>query len=131
VARGEYPIGIALVQFAIEIYRKQGLPITRVYPKDGPGSLTGGFSVVMLIKDAPHPNAAQLFANWFASKEAQTIYEAQMMETSLRTDIAGTNLPDYVKPQPGVAYPIDDYSFEHYNKVRIPAVEMLQKELQR
>jgi len=131
VARGEYPIGIALVQFAIEIYRKQGLPIARVYPKDGPGSLTGGFSVVMLIKDAPHPNAAQLFANWFASKEAQTIYEAQMMETSLRTDIAGTNLPDYVKPQPGVAYPIDDYSFEHYNKVRVPAVEMLQKELQR
>ena len=75
------------------------MPIERVYPKDGPGSLTGGFSVVMLIKDAPHPNAAQLFANWFGSKEAQTIYEAQMMETSLRTDVSGTNLPDYVRPQ--------------------------------
>jgi ABC-type Fe3+ transport system substrate-binding protein len=131
VARGEYPIGIGLVQFAVETYRKQGLPIARVYPKDGPGSLTGGFSVVMLIKNAPHPNAAQLFANWFAGKEAQTIYETQMMETSLRTDITGTNLPDYVKPQPGVAYPVDDYSYEHYSKIRVPAVEMLQKELQR
>lgn len=131
VARGEYPIGIGLVQFAIELFRKQGLPIERVYPKDGPGSVTGGFSVVMLIKNAPHPNAAQLFANWFGSKEAQTIYEAQMMETSLRTDVAGTNLPDYVRPQAGVAYPIDDYAFEHYSKVRVPAVEMLQKELQR
>jgi len=131
VARGEYPIGIGLVQFAVETYRKQGLPIARVYPKDGPGSLTGGFSVVMLIKNAPHPNAAQLFANWFAGKEAQAIYEAQMMETSLRTDISGTNLPDYVKPQPGVAYPVDDYSYEHYTKIRVPAVEMLQKELQR
>jgi len=131
VARGEYPIGIGLVQFAVETYRKQGLPIARVYPKDGPGSLTGGFSVVMLIKNAPHPNAAQLFANWFASKEAQTIYETQMMETSLRTDVSGTNLPDYVKPQPGVAYPVDDYSYEHYSKIRVPAVEMLQKELQR
>jgi iron(III) transport system substrate-binding protein len=131
VARGEYPIGIGLVQFAVETYRKQGLPIARVYPKDGPGSLTGGFSVVMLIKNAPHANAAQLFANWFAGKEAQTIYETQMMETSLRTDITGTNLPDYVKPQPGVAYPVDDYSYEHYSKIRVPAVEMLQKELQR
>ena len=131
VARGEYPIGIGLVQFAIEMFRKQGLPIERVYPKDGPGSLTGGFSVVMLIKNGPHPNAAQLFANWFGSKEAQTIYEAQMMETSLRTDLSGTNLPDYVRPQPGVAYPVDDYAFEHYSKTRVPAVEMLQKELQR
>jgi iron(III) transport system substrate-binding protein len=53
VARGDYPIGIALVQFAVEIYRKQGLPIERIFPKDGQGSLTGGFSVVMLIKNAP------------------------------------------------------------------------------
>ena len=131
VARGEYPIGIGLVQFAVETYRKQGLPIERVYPKDGEGSLTGGFSVVMLVKNAPHPNAAQLFANWFASREAQTIYEAQMMETSLRTDVTGTNLPDYVRTRSGVAYPIDDYSYKHYTTIRMPAVEMLQKELQR
>jgi ABC-type Fe3+ transport system substrate-binding protein len=131
VARGEYPLGIALVQFAVETYRKQGLPIARIYPKDGEGSLTGGFSVVMLIKNAPHPNAAQLFVNWFGTKEAQTIYEAQMMETSLRTDITGTNLPDYVRPKPGVAYPVDDYAYEHYFNIRQPAVEMLQKELQR
>ena len=109
----------------------EGLPIARVYPKDGEGSLTGGFSVVMLVKNSPHPNAAQLFANWFASREAQTIYEAQMMETSLRTDVTGTNLPDYVRTRPGVAYPIDDYSYKHYTTIRMPAVEMLQKELQR
>jgi ABC-type Fe3+ transport system substrate-binding protein len=71
VARGEYPIGIGLVQFAVEMYRKQGLPIERIFPKDGEGSLTGGFNVVMLIKNPPHPNAAQLFVNWFASKEAR------------------------------------------------------------
>src|SRR5215471_4208896 len=131
VARGEYPIGIGLVQFAVEIFRKQGLPLERIYPKDGQGSLTGGFSVAMLIKNAPRPNAAQLFANWFLTKEAQTIYETQMMETSLRTDITGTNVPDYVRPRPGVEYPVDDYSFQHYSKIRQPAVEALQKALQR
>jgi ABC-type Fe3+ transport system substrate-binding protein len=131
VARGEYPIGIGLVQFAVETYRRQGLPIERIYPADGPGSLTGGFSVVMLIKNAPHPSAAQLFANWFASKEAQTIYETQMMETSLRTDVSGTKVPDYVRRKEGVAYPVNDYSYEHYSKIRVPAVEALQRELQR
>lgn len=131
VARGEYPIGIGLVQFAVEIYRKQGLPIERIFPKDGEGSLTGGFSVVMLIKNAPHPNAAQLFVNWFASKEAQTIYEAQMMETSLRTDISGSEVPNYVRPKQGVAYPVDDYSYQHYEHIRQPAIERLQTELQR
>jgi ABC-type Fe3+ transport system substrate-binding protein len=131
VARGEYPIGIALVQFAVETYRKQGLPIERVFPNDGQGSLTGGFSVMMLVKNGPHPNAAQLFVNWFATKEAQTIYETQMMETSLRTDVTGTNLPDYVRPKPGVAYPVDDYSFKHYTEIRNPAVEKLSQELQR
>jgi len=131
VARGEYPIGIALVQFAVETFRKQGLPIERIYPADGQGSVTGGFSVVMLIKNAPHPNAAQLFVNWFGTKDAQVLYETQMMETTMRTDVSGTNLPDYVRPKPGVAYPVDDYSYEHFYKIRMPAVEMLQKELQR
>jgi ABC-type Fe3+ transport system substrate-binding protein len=131
VARGEYPVGIGLVQFAVEIFRKQGLPLERIYPKDGQGSLTGGFSVAMLIKNAPHPNAAQLFANWFLTKEAQILYETQMMETSLRADISGTNLPDYVRPRPGVEYPVDDYSFRHYSEIRQPAVEALRKALER
>lgn len=131
VARGEYPIGIGLVQFAVEMYRKQGLPIERIFPKDGEGSLTGGFSVVMLIKNPPHPNAAQLFVNWFASKEAQTIYEAQMMETSLRKDISAAEVPSYVRPKEGVSYPVDDYSYKHYENIRQPAIEKLQQELQR
>ena len=131
VARGEYPLGIALVQFAVEIFRRQGLPIERIYPADGQGSVTGGFSVIMLIRNAPHPTAAQLLVNWFGSAEAQTIYEAQMMETSLRTDLKGGSVPDYVRRKDGVAYPVDDYSYEHYSNVRMPAVEFLQKELQR
>ncbi|HEY5606779.1 MAG TPA: extracellular solute-binding protein [Alphaproteobacteria bacterium] len=130
VARGEYPIGIALVQFAIEMFKKQGLPIERVFPQDGQGSVTGGFGVVMLVKNPPHPNAAQLFVNWFGTKEAQTLYETQMMETSLRADIS-TQLPEYVRPKQGVAYPVDDYSWEHQSKIRRPAVEALSKELDR
>jgi iron(III) transport system substrate-binding protein len=41
-----------------------------------PGKPTGAWGTYysgMIFKDAPHPNAAQLFANWIVSKEAQTI----------------------------------------------------------
>jgi iron(III) transport system substrate-binding protein len=131
VVRGEYPIGIALVQFTVEAFRKQGLPIQRVFPKDGPGALTGGFSVVMLVKNAPHPAAGQLFANWFGSPEAQNIYESEMMEESLRNDTAGKNVPDYIRPQTGAQYTVDDYTYDHMVKYRLPAVEALAKEIQR
>ena len=91
--------------FAVEIYRKQGLPIVPVMINDGYGGapLTGGFGAIMLFKNTPHPNAAQVFANWMGTKEAQEIYEKNMMETSLRTDVnTGDAVPDYVRVKPNV-----------------------------
>jgi ABC-type Fe3+ transport system substrate-binding protein len=134
VARGEYPIGLALVPFAVEIYRKQGLPIDAVKIDDGHGgaSLTGGFGCIMLFKGAPHPNAAQLFANWMGTKEAQEIYEKNMMEPSLRTDVnTGSAVPDYVRVDPNVKYAIDDYVYSWYSGKRKDHLQALQKELPR
>ena len=134
VARGEYSIGIALVPFAVEIYRKQGLPIAPVLVNDGYGgaALTGGFSCIMLFKDAPHPNAAQLFANWMGTKEAQEIYEKYMMEPSLRTDVnTGGAVPSYVREQPGVTYKIDDYVYSWYVGERAAHLKALTSQLPR
>jgi len=130
VARGEYPIGLSLVQFAVEPFRRQGLPIERVFPADGPGSVMGGFSVIALVKNSAHPNAAQLFVNWYATQEAQTIYERDMMEASLRKDVTGTNVPDYIRPKPGATY-VDAYKYDYNENVRGPALDMLQKALER
>ena len=60
-ARGTYPIVLAPVQSMIERFRKEGFPLVRVFPKDGPGSLLGGFSTIAMMKNPPHPNAATLF----------------------------------------------------------------------
>lgn len=131
VVRGETPIALSLVQFAVEPLRAQGLPIERVFPTDGLGAAVGGFSVYDLIKNAPHPNAAQLFANWFGSREAQTIYEKYLMEQSLRSDVkGGTNVPDYVRQKPGITY-VDVNTWAFDQKVRVPAVQVITKELQR
>jgi iron(III) transport system substrate-binding protein len=134
IARGEYLVGIGLVPFAVEIYRKQGLPIAAIKVNDGFGGapVTGGFGCIMLLKNAPHPNAAQLFANWMATKEAQEIYETHMMETTLRADVkTSPNVPDYVRVDPNMKYAIDDYVWSYNAGRRRVYIDNLKKELPR
>ena len=119
VARGNYPIGLSLVQVNVEPLRAAGLPLERVFPEDGPGSTLGGFSVVMRVKGAPNPNAAGVFLNWFLSRGGQEMGEREMMETSLRTDLAHS-VPDYIIPKPGVQY-IDGYDPTFHYTERVPA----------
>lgn len=110
VARGTHPVALGAVQVMIELFRKEGFPVVRHFPKDVPGSLVGGYSTITLVKGAPHPNAAIVFLNWFASKEGQEIYAREMLEPSRRTDVRQDNVPDYVIPKPGVDYKVDQYT---------------------
>jgi ABC-type Fe3+ transport system substrate-binding protein len=119
VARGAYPIGLSLVQVNVEPLRAAGLPLERVFPEDGPGSTLGGFSVVMRVKGSPNPNAGAVFLNWFLSREGQEMWEREMLETSLRTDVAH-NVPEYVIPKPGVQY-VNGYDPTFHFTERIPA----------
>jgi ABC-type Fe3+ transport system substrate-binding protein len=72
---------------------------------------------VKLIKDAPHANAAAVLLNWFASKEAQTIYAQNVLQPSRRADVIVKDVPDYLVPKPGVKY-LDSYGYEFYAKKR-------------
>ncbi|HLQ31751.1 MAG TPA: extracellular solute-binding protein [Chloroflexota bacterium] len=119
VGQGGFPIGMSLVQTTVEPLRKSGVPIERVFPEDGPGTTLGGFSVMLKIKNSPHPNAGSVFLNWFLSKEAQDMYERTMMETSLRTDVPH-QVPEYVIPKPGVKY-VDGYDPDFHFKYRVDA----------
>ncbi len=70
-------------------------------PKEGfEGS---GQSVVNLLRDAPHPNAAKLFLNWLLSKEGQTIYSQAVGAPSARLDVSAEGLV-YPRPEAGVKY---------------------------
>jgi ABC-type Fe3+ transport system substrate-binding protein len=128
-ARGTYPIVLAAVQSMIERYRKEGFPLVRVFPKDGPGSLLGGFSTVAMLKNPPHPNAATLFLNWVTSKDGQEVVSRALLEPSRRVDVPTSLVPDYVLPQPGVKYDIDQYSEEWQREVAPKLEERLQKAL--
>jgi len=88
--RGEYTI--LLTDTAENVYRAatEGAPIRFIRPEEGvaitPISVT-------VVKNAPHPNAAKLFANWVLSEEGQTSVAASG-STPVRTGIPA-KAPEY------------------------------------
>ena len=77
--------------------------------KDGPGTLSGGFSVVLLPKGAPHPNAQTVFLNWIASRPGQEVYSHVERQPSRRVDVHDPSIVDFTIPKPGVSY-LDQYT---------------------
>ena len=59
------PIGIGVTRPVLKEFQDQGLGTTimRIEPPDG--RFQGGSNFVSVPVNAPHPNAAQLMANWF------------------------------------------------------------------
>jgi ABC-type Fe3+ transport system substrate-binding protein len=116
--RGTYAIILASVQGDVERFRNQGVQnIAPLDLLDGAGAVLGGFSIVKQIKNVPHPNAATVFINWFASRPGQEIYSRATLEPSRRIDAMVDVVPDYVVPRPGVQY-LDTYDEPFYSKIR-------------
>lgn len=110
VARGTHPIALFSLQSQIERFRAEGFNLEVVRPEPVPGYLTSGFSVIKGGIDPPHPNAAQVFLNWFASPNGQEVYQGVMLEASNRVDIDKSEIPWYVVPEEGRTYFEDSYA---------------------
>ena len=53
------------------------------------GRMSSGWGNLALLSQAPHPNAAKVFANWLLHKDGQTIWvQSTNKNTSRRTDVA-------------------------------------------
>jgi len=77
----------------VEKGRHQGLPVDYFgRMKEGAG-LSAGQGILTLVNQAPHPNAAKVFINWFLSREGQTAFQKALGKAedgapdSLRIDI--------------------------------------------
>ena len=66
-----------------------------------PGGPRGNHSIGW-YNNAPHPNAAKLFVNWYLSRDFQSYYAQAMHDNSRRADVAPGD-PAYAM-QPNVAY---------------------------
>jgi ABC-type Fe3+ transport system substrate-binding protein len=118
IARGVYLIGLGSVDRNVEPLRQEGLPIGIVSSlADAPGYVTGGSSVLKIVKDAPHPNGATVLFNWLASKEGQEIFSQSSGHPSRRIDVGTKGVPSHRIPIAGVDY-LDTYTYEFYSKKR-------------
>jgi iron(III) transport system substrate-binding protein len=125
VARGVYLLGLGHVERGVEPLRREGLPLGVVTLQDAPGYVVGGSTVLKLIKDAAHPNAATVMVNWMASREGQKVMMETIGQPSRRTDVAVPDtVPAYRIPRDGVSY-LDTYEFDYYVNRRPEAVRML------
>jgi len=104
LAEGRYPILLGPDTAEMITFKKLGYQVEAVLPADGPSMLTGGWGLVCLMNKAPHPNAAQLFVNWFAGHDGQETFANATQSVSLRTDVKYDGLPDFLFPQRGIKY---------------------------
>ena len=105
LAQGRYPIAIALSITEAARLRSDGFNIGFVMPDDtlpagGPAS-----GVLVLLKGAPHPKAAQLFLNWIITKEGMQLYSDLEGAPTTRSDLNTSRLLIQESvPKPGVKY---------------------------
>ena len=111
IASGKYPIALTAKASQVEDAKKQGLPVdmldAHAFKKDGVGLEAGG-TMVALVNQAPHPNAAKVLLNWFLSREGQMTVQktgpGEPSQNSLREDIPKDNLPATLRRQKGTNY---------------------------
>lgn len=101
VVGGRFPLrAVATGTEDLMTLSKKGLPIKQLFLPKQVGLIRAGGSgcCISAFANAPHPNAAKLFINWFLSKEGQTLTHTMISNidrSSLRNDIPiGEVVPD-------------------------------------
>ena len=106
LALGKYAMCLFACGTEVRNAQEQGLPVSSEFPhplEEGSRISTGG-NTFMAVANPPNPNAQKLFANWFLSKEGQTIWQKVTHDHSLRTDIGTEGVDSENIRQEGKTY---------------------------
>ena len=117
LASGKFPICVDCGD--TDRAKQQGLPVDE-FPnaslKEASYEIsTSGNSGLSLISNAPNPNAARVFVNWFLSRNGQTVWQtvmnAKVMEPSdsMRTDIPKDSVAAPAKREEGRKYRVTGF----------------------
>jgi iron(III) transport system substrate-binding protein len=105
LARGTYPICLSCREDDLRSLRQEGFKLLKIYNLKGlVTSVNASPFLVAVANRAPHPNAARVFLNWLAGKEALQIYSKGFGAATLRTDVDESFLDPRLIPEPGVKY---------------------------
>jgi ABC-type Fe3+ transport system substrate-binding protein len=107
MARGQYAMSLGpTMDSFLKRYKDAGLDIDirplGNAPTLGAYSNSGGSNLI-LMKDAPHPNAMKVFVNWMLSKDIATRLAKAQNQDSNRVDIP-SQLPANEQALPGAQY---------------------------
>jgi iron(III) transport system substrate-binding protein len=117
LAAGKFPICIDCGD--TDRAKQQGLPVDE-FPhtnlkEAGYEISTSGNSGLALVNNALNPNAARVFANWFLSREGQTVWQAVMNtkvlepSDSMRIDIAKDKVAAPARREEGRKYRVTGF----------------------
>ena len=112
LARGTQPICLNCREDDVRPLVKEGFKIVEIFELNGiPGTVNGSPWMLNLANRAPHPKAAQVFANWILSKEGLETYGKGYGSATLRTDVDESYLNPGNLPKKGVKY-FDDTDWQ-------------------
>jgi ABC-type Fe3+ transport system substrate-binding protein len=69
VISGEYPLAVMILNYHATISQKQGAPVQWIKMEP----LLQSMSLISIVKDSPHPNAARLLVEFMLSDEGQQV----------------------------------------------------------
>jgi iron(III) transport system substrate-binding protein len=125
VARGQYPIVIGPSDTLTNDYVGKGLPVRHMDSermKEG-AYYTAGNGSLVVVRNAPHPNALKVYLDYMLSKEGQTDWSKSQGFASLRRDVPTEHVQDLLIPKETVKY--QQNSSEPFVKLRGEIVEFL------
>lgn len=120
VARGKYPIALAPYVDSVADFQKAGAPIKWIAPVEGVYLSSGASGGLAYFSQAPHPNAAKVFVNWFMSKEGLTTWSKSSLTQSARKDVP----TDFLYPE-GIRNPKVKYFNSNTEEVLLKESEMM------
>lgn len=104
---GKHMIAISPDGATLEEFMKVGAPLGSSKFKETKPRFAASSGAISWLKNAPHPNAAKVFINWYLNKEGQEAIGRSYVRHSLRLDVPTDYLsPDAIR-QPGLDYILD------------------------
>lgn len=114
VAKGEFAvaIGISEANGGWDKLIADGLPVRVIsMPDDAPQMVSAGYGEVGLMKNAPDPNAAKLFANWVLCPNGNKAWNQANNYQSTRKDV-NIKVPSFIRANVSKPGYWDTYSWK-------------------
>ena len=133
LAKSKLSLVMGLTYYSFAQFIKAGLPVQSLpTPKEGI-YVSGGSGHLVVLKNAPHPNATKVFVNWILSKEGQTLYSKALGQGTRRLDVDTQWLQEIgvVAAKDKLTleqyYRLENQSEEKVNRLREPAAALARK----